>query len=101
MSVFADLQAATLAEKANYFEFMIEKIIETVCCSGDIAVDAGANYGVHTITMLTAGARVHAFEPNPELAGKLEAWGHEKLTVHRADLSDQRGSAKSYLTVNA
>jgi FkbM family methyltransferase len=100
VSVFADWQAAPLAEKANYFEFMIEKIIKAVCSSGDIAVDAGANCGAHTITMLSAGARVHAFEPNPELARKLEGWGRENLTVHRAALSDRRGMATFYFAEN-
>jgi FkbM family methyltransferase len=101
VSALADWKAAPPAEKANYFEFMIEKIIEAVCKSGDIAVDAGANWGAHTITMLAAGARVHAFEPNPEMASQLEAWGHEHLTVHRAALSDRQGTATFYFAENA
>jgi FkbM family methyltransferase len=101
MSVFADWQAAPPNEKANYFEFMIEKIIEAVSEPGDIAVDAGANCGAHTITMLSAGAHVHAFEPNPEMAAILEAWGHEHLTVHRAALSDRQGTATFYFAENA
>ena len=101
MSVLEDWRAAELSEKANFFEFIIEKMIEAVCRSGDTAVDAGANYGAHTATMLSAGARTHAFEPNPELAAILEGWGDENLTVHREALSDRKGVATFYFTDNS
>src|SRR5262245_56327195 len=33
--------------------------------SGDIAIDCGANLGVHTRSLAATGATVHAFEPDP------------------------------------
>jgi FkbM family methyltransferase len=100
MSILADWRAARDLEKGNFFEFIIEEVIKATCGPGDIAVDAGANYGVHTQTMLSAGAHTHAFEPNPELAATLEAWGHERLTVHGVALSDRRGVATFHFAEN-
>jgi hypothetical protein len=93
MSALADWRTARHTEKANFFEFVIEELIEITCWLGDIAIDAGANYGAHTATMLSASARTHAFEPKPELAAKLESRGRERLTVHRVALSDRQGFA--------
>jgi FkbM family methyltransferase len=93
MSLVAAWRAARDIEKANFFEFIIEELIKVTCGPGDIAVDAGANYGAHTATMLSAGAFTHAFEPNPELAASLEAWRHDRLTVHCVALSDSQGVA--------
>jgi FkbM family methyltransferase len=100
MSILADWRTARDIEKGNFFEFIIEEVIKATCGPGDIAVDAGANCGVHTATMLSAGARTHAFEPNPELAAVLEAWGHKRLTVHGVALSDRRGVATFHFAEN-
>ena len=101
VSVYDEWRAASLDEKANFFEFVIEEVIKSTCGPRDIAVDAGANYGAHTSTMLSAGAHTHAFEPNPELAHTLESWGHERLTVHRVALSDHQGTARFHFAESA
>jgi FkbM family methyltransferase len=68
---------------------------------GDVAVDGGANIGLHSLTMATAvgtTGRLVCFEPLPHLADAL-TWtlrlnGHgERATVQRAALSDTVGEA--------
>src|SRR2546430_1917553 len=44
---------------------------------GDIAVDVGANLGIWALLAARRGARVHAFEPVPEMAARLRA--HARL----------------------
>ena len=64
------------------------------------AVDIGANYGVYTVAMLKAGARVVAFEPLRECADALRLFSKRcagRLTVHETALSDQPGSATLHL----
>jgi FkbM family methyltransferase len=67
---------------------------------GDHAVDVGANKGSYTFWMRHAvgpGGRVHAFEPQPELAAYLRAtcaamrW--ENVEIREAAASDRSGQA--------
>ena len=65
-----------------------------------VAVDVGANYGVYTVAMMKAGARVVAFEPLRECAEALRHYSSRhngRLTIHQAALSDHAGEATLHL----
>jgi len=90
---------AAVGDKGNFFEFVIERLIEQFCGTGRCVIDAGANCGAHTATMLrTVGPTgvVFAFEPNPLLAAKLEGLmqHYPNLRVSRAALSDRSGEGQ-------
>lgn len=67
---------------------------------GATALDAGANRGVWAWHMRRLGGRVHAFEPNPELAARLRR-AMPDVTVHAVALSDVRGETELRLPVVA
>ena len=56
-----------------------------------VAVDAGANDGGYTATLLEHGFEVHSFEPVPEMFEKLKARvGHDKrATLNQCALGDR------------
>lgn len=58
------------------------------------AVDVGANRGVYSYWLARCCARVEAFEPNPELARRLDSAGLGNVAVHRVALSDRGGTAE-------
>ena len=58
---------------------------------GTLCLDIGANAGAYSYFMQRAGAMVHAFEPIPELAGRLRERFADRLTVHQLGISDQTG----------
>lgn len=81
------------------FEPHHEKWASSLLRAGDIAVDVGANIGIHA--MMYAGltrptGRVYAFEPNQSIAAyihravALTGWA-DRLTVVHAGLSDATG----------
>jgi FkbM family methyltransferase len=83
--------------KGIYFEYVLNALMRDLIDLGDSVVDAGANYGCHTFTMLDRVGKagvVYAFEPNPELAAKLRKWKRRNLRVLELALSDHAGSAK-------
>ncbi|MGH7041532.1 MAG: FkbM family methyltransferase, partial [Acetobacteraceae bacterium] len=99
-------RSASTVDKDNYFEFVIEKLIPHACKSAACVIDAGANYGAHTLTMLhtvSAETPVFAFEPNPHLAVVLEKWRelHPNLEVRRIALSDRAGDAEFLIASDA
>ncbi|MEQ1800519.1 MAG: FkbM family methyltransferase [Gammaproteobacteria bacterium] len=47
------------------------RLLRRVCPPGRTAIDVGANIGTYTYFLQRFTARVHAYEPNPELAGRL------------------------------
>jgi FkbM family methyltransferase len=66
---------------------------------GDLAFDVGANIGDRTDLMLSLGANVLAFEPQPILAREVRARGSAKrLTVIEAAVGSQVGTADLFLT---
>jgi FkbM family methyltransferase len=66
---------------------------------GDLAFDVGANIGDRTDLMLSLGAKVVAFEPQPVLAREVRARASAKrLTVVEAALGAQLGRADLFLT---
>ena len=112
-AVKAKWNAAPIAGKGKYFEYVIQALIDAFCRPGDCAVDIGANWGSHSWVMLeAAGPRgeVIAVEPDPALAAHLETWTarHPNLHVLRVALSDHSGMAEffraqetGYNTLNA
>ena len=55
----------------NGWENGITAVIESTLSNGDVAMDIGAHYGLHALTMrrqVGEAGRVFAFEPNPSVA---------------------------------
>jgi FkbM family methyltransferase len=88
--------------KSYYFEFIIEKCLQSFLRDGDTCIDIGANYGSHTITMLDAvgvHGKVFAFEPSPDCFRSLKSWQskHPNLFVYDIALSNRQGRADLHL----
>jgi FkbM family methyltransferase len=70
---------------------------------GDCVLDVGANQGLYAMKMaelVGQHGQLHAFEPNPELAGKLKLRGAgHPLTVVEKGVSERVGMAEFYLDV--
>jgi len=68
---------------------------------GDVFYDVGANVGVYTSAVVSVGADVVAFEPNPKARGKLrsniQANGFD-ATVLPFAVSDENGEATFYIS---
>jgi FkbM family methyltransferase len=66
---------AVTLKVGDMFENILRRLYECILEPGDIAIDIGANYGMHTIPMANAvspGGRVYAFEPVPLVYTSLE-----------------------------
>lgn len=63
-----------------------------------IAIDIGANKGTYAYPLSRICAGVEAFEPQPELAEMLERY-RGNVRVHRAALSDKRGTLDLHIPV--
>lgn len=76
-----------------------QRVYASVVRSGDTVVDAGANWGMHTIylaKLVGVTGQVHAFEPHPVVVDELR-WhvdGNQltQVTVHAGGLLDAEGS---------
>ena len=81
----------------GYWEMWVTEFLIGVLKPGMLAVDVGANVGYFTMVMadkVGAAGRVHAFEPNPPIARRLEQNAHvngfrERVLVHVAALGEQ------------
>ncbi|WP_284164053.1 FkbM family methyltransferase [Frigidibacter sp. SD6-1] len=64
----------------------------------DICLDLGANVGAFTEIMARSGARVHAFEPDPETFERLgERVGHlPNVTLHQKAVGERNGRLQLY-----
>jgi FkbM family methyltransferase len=72
---------------------------------GDLVVDGGANVGFYAMLQASRGARVVAFEPNPETAARLRAGiirnGLDELvTLVGAGLADRAGKHRFYVAAS-
>jgi FkbM family methyltransferase len=65
--------------------------------SGDVAVDVGANMGVHTRLMSKRFRAVIAIEPNPNVLPILVRRVPPNVTIVKAALSDKEGSTTFYI----
>lgn len=64
--------------------------------SGALAVDVGANYGVHTRLLSKRFKKVVAIEPNPKALEVLRSKVPRNVTVLNVALSNQEGSTMFY-----
>ena len=60
------------------------------------AIDAGANEGLFTYRLAALYSRVHAFEINPALAGRLRRLASPRASVYPLGLSSREGSGTLY-----
>lgn len=97
-----------LQESHNLFEEIIAGLYGLVLRPGDLAVDAGANHGLHSYPMAAqvgAAGRLLAIEPIPALAEALRAGAAERglaqLELHQVALSDCEGQAEFHWIRNA
>jgi FkbM family methyltransferase len=91
--------------KGHAFEFVIERLIQSLPLARSLVFDAGANYGGHTMTLLRAVGLegcVVAVEPDPDLAAQLSAWKtvHPNLLVENAAILDREGRATFRIAAN-
>lgn len=81
------------------YEPLTTAIIHKYVGSDCVSIDAGANIGVHALTM-SKGKKVYAFEPEPKIAGKLRANvelnGLKNVEVREVALSDTDGELTLY-----
>ena len=79
-----------------------QAVMRAVVRRGDVAIDIGANIGLHT-TLLSdlvgPGGHVHAFEPNVELLHPLRETARHagNVTVHAVGLSDTTEERDFYI----
>ncbi len=64
---------------------------------GGVAVDIGANEGVYAYALSEHGARVHAFEANPQFAGFAAEMLGDRAQVHQIALSNEIGRASFFV----
>ena len=69
----------------------------------DVAIDCGANVGNVTAAFSRAGARVHAFEPDPHAYAVLERRfrGVPNVELHPQAVLDRTGTTRLYLHVDS
>lgn len=92
----------------GFWEMWLTAAMLRLVKPGMTAVDLGANLGYFSLLMsdlVGAGGRVHAFEPNAGLAGRLRkslainGFG-ERATVHEQAIGDRSGSARLFVPAN-
>ena len=90
------------------FDPKITWVCRRVLRPGDVAIDCGANIGIVALQMARCvgeTGRVHAFEPQPDLAERLVADaatnGYRQLTVHALALSDHDGSDRFRISLDS
>jgi FkbM family methyltransferase len=100
-----DRWLAALAWKAGLLEGAERRLIARVVRAGMVAVDVGANVGVHTLGLARAvgpAGRVHAVEPDPDnfrlLARAVREAGLAHVTLHRAAAAERAGTLDLHLS---
>jgi FkbM family methyltransferase len=97
-----------LQESHNLFEDIIAGLYGMVLQPGDLAVDAGANHGLHSYPMaekVGPKGRLLSIEPIPVLADALRTGAAERglaqLELQQVALSDHEGTAEFHWIRNA
>ena len=83
----------------GFWEMWVTEALRGIVRHGMVAVDIGANVGYHTVLLadlVGQGGQVHAFEPNPRMAGLLrhsmELNGFAgRVAVHAAPVASSSG----------
>lgn len=84
----------------HYFNGEMElRLLRNLVEAGRPAIDAGANIGTYSYFMRGYATKVHAYEPNPELAQRLKRI-MPGIFVHQAALSDACKQLRFSLPVN-
>jgi FkbM family methyltransferase len=88
-------QAFVPSERRQFREYrsLLSKFIKP----GDLAFDVGANVGNKTEILLSLGATVVAFEPQPSCAREIAARGKNHLTVVNKAVGAAEGTARLHL----
>jgi FkbM family methyltransferase len=98
--------APAQAEMEGYLQTSLLRVYEPeapfIARRGDVVVDGGANVGFYAMLQASRGARVVAFEPNPQTMARLRAGiarnGFDALvTTVPAALADQAGKNRFYV----
>jgi FkbM family methyltransferase len=83
----------------NFLESIIELIYSSILLPGDVAIDGGANRGLHTIPMahlVGESGKVVGFEAIPALAKELSSKSHElglnNILIKSLAIGDRKGS---------
>jgi FkbM family methyltransferase len=76
------------------------RLLRRVCPPGRVAVDIGANIGTYTYFLRRLAARVHAYEPNPELAARLRTL-YPDVVVRSVAVSDRAAQVILRIPVGA
>ena len=71
-------------------------LLKEIVNPGGTALDVGANVGVYTYLLWRLCVRVEAFEPIPEYADVIRAFGAPNIGVHQVALSSASGTRKLY-----
>lgn len=67
--------------------------LSAIVPDGATCVDIGAHIGIYSAALSQYASAVHAFEPNPLLAGFLESQSFPNVTVHRIALGREVGTS--------
>jgi len=68
------------------------RLLSSLVRGGSRAIDVGANVGYYSYALSSLCSDVEAFEPLPQCAEVLEAYGASNVHVHRVGLSSSSGS---------
>lgn len=81
------------------YEEHVSETLRKLLKPGDLVYDIGANIGLHTIFVHALGAKVFAFEPNPELIPNLRRTFKNlpSAQLFEVALSDQAGTATLFV----
>ena len=82
------------------YDLAVSELLFRLIRPGDLVIDAGANVGYMSVLAATAGARVIAFEPNPELLPILRQNAGTKVDVRPVGLGARRHSS-TFITPDA
>ena len=85
-----------------------QRVYAQVVRPGDVVIDAGANWGVHSLylaKLVGAAGRVHAFEPHPQVVEELR-WhvgqnGLRQVMIHQCGLYSSEGMIPFVLGENS
>lgn len=72
----------------------VTALLQRIICPGDVLFDVGANVGYYALLARDLGAKVHAFEPNPDVRALLErtlAWNDVGVTLDSRAVSRSSG----------
>lgn len=100
-----DRWLAALGWRLGWLEGAERRLMARIVGSGMVAVDVGANVGVHTLHLarrVGPGGRVHALEPAPEnfrlLARAIDEAGLPQVRLHQVAAGERAGQGTLHLS---